>query len=42
MSTAQDQETFSFQAEALQIPELMIHSLYSNKADLVRSPQHVH
>src|SRR5271169_5638906 len=36
MSAQTEQESFSFQAEAAQILELMVHSLYSNKEIFLR------
>ena len=36
MSTQTEQESFSFQAEVVQILDLMVHSLYSNKEIFLR------
>lgn len=36
MTVAAEQEVFSFQAEAVQILDLMVHSLYSNKEIFLR------
>src|SRR5260370_35249798 len=36
MSVLADQEVFSFQAEAAQILDIMVHSLYSNKEIFLR------
>src|SRR5580658_6855071 len=36
MSVQTEQDTFSFKAEAVQILDLMIHSLYSNKEIFLR------
>ena len=36
MSVQTEQEVFSFQAEAAQILDLMVHSLYSNKEIFLR------
>jgi molecular chaperone HtpG len=36
MSVQADQESFSFQAEVVQILDLMVHSLYSNKEIFLR------
>ncbi|HLN11729.1 MAG TPA: hypothetical protein VK587_00985, partial [bacterium] len=36
MSAQTEQESFSFQAEVVQILDLMVHSLYSNKEIFLR------
>ncbi len=36
MSTQTEQESFSFQAEVVQILDLVVHSLYSNKEIFLR------
>ena len=36
MTAQADQESYSFQAEVVQILDLMIHSLYSNKEIFLR------
>jgi molecular chaperone HtpG len=38
MTVQPNQESFAFRAEAVQILDLMTHSLYSNKEILLREP----